>query len=56
VRWRRGSVATVISPEGGETFMLGVEGERAILRSIAEADRGETVSGEELLGELDRRG
>ncbi len=51
-----GVVVTVISAEDDETFRLGAERERAILDSIAEADRGETVSGEEVVGDLDRRG
>ncbi len=51
-----GAVVTVISPEDGETFGLAAEEERAILASIDEAERGETVSGEEILGEFDRRG
>ncbi len=51
-----GAVVTVILAEDDEAFRLGAEGERVILDSISEAERGETISGEELLGELDRRG
>ncbi len=51
-----GAVVTIISTEESETFTLGAEGERALLESMAEAERGETVSGEEILGELYRRG
>ncbi len=49
-----GAVVTVISPEDDET--LGDGEARALLEAIAEAERGETISGEEALGELGRRG
>ncbi len=51
-----GSVVTIIAPEADETFELDPGEERALLASIAEAERGETVSGAEVLRELDSRG
>lgn len=51
-----GAVVTILSAESDETFGLAAEGERALLASMGEAERGETVSGEEILGELDSRG
>ncbi|MBA3792207.1 MAG: hypothetical protein H0X23_13370 [Rubrobacter sp.] len=50
-----GAVVTVIVSEDDETFRLGPEGEQALLASIAEAESGETVSGEEVLRRLDGR-
>lgn len=51
-----GAVVAVISSEdGGETFRLGPEEEQEILTSVAEAERGETISGEEILDGLDSR-
>ncbi len=42
------------SPKDRGTFTLGPEAEAALLASIEEADRGEVISGEELLRELQR--
>jgi hypothetical protein len=50
-----GMVVTILAPEDGGTFTLGPQAEAALLVSIEEADRGEVISGEELLQEL-RRG
>ncbi len=47
-----GMFVTILAPEGHESFTLGPEAEAALLASIDEADRGEVVSGEELLKEL----
>ena len=50
-----GSIVTVLAREAEETFELTAEEEAELLLSIAEADRGETVSGEEVLKGLPRR-
>jgi hypothetical protein len=44
-----GAVVTVLARESDETFRLSPEEEAELLLSIAEADRGETVSLEEVL-------
>lgn len=49
-----GLVVTILAPEARGTFTLGPEAEAALLASIEEADRGDTISGEELLRELRR--
>jgi hypothetical protein len=49
-----GMVVTILTPEDRGTFTLGPEAEAALLASIEEADRGEVISGEELLRELRR--
>ena len=49
-----GMVVTILAPEDQGTFTLGPEAESALLASIEEADRGEVISGEELLRELRR--
>ncbi|HVT19526.1 MAG TPA: hypothetical protein VHQ90_25515 [Thermoanaerobaculia bacterium] len=49
-----GTVVTILAPEDEETFSLGAEAEAALLTSIQEADRGEVISGDELLRELRR--
>lgn len=51
-----GAVVTVISSEDDETFELEPEEERALLASIAEAERGEIVDREEVLRRLGSRG
>ena len=56
VTLEEGSVVTVLAREGEGTFELTPEEEAELLLSIAEADRGETVSGEEVLEGLPRRG
>jgi len=55
VTLEEGSVVTVLSREGAATFEFTPEEEAEILLSIGEADRGETVSGEEVLESLPRR-
>ena len=47
-----GLVVTILAPDDRSVFTLGPEAEAALLASIHEADRGETISGEELLREL----
>lgn len=49
-----GMVVTILAPEECGTFTLNPEAEAALLTSIEEADRGEVISGEELLRELKR--
>ena len=55
VALEEGSVVTVLAREAEETFELTPEEEAELLLSFAEADRGETVSGEEVLENLPRR-
>ena len=50
-----GSSVTVLASDGEEGFTLSAEEEAELLLSIEEADRGETVSGEEVLKKLARR-
>lgn len=50
-----GTVVTILALEGRESFALGPEAETELLLAIEEAERGEFVSGDELLREL-RRG
>lgn len=40
-----GRTVTVLAPEQGETFVLDSQAEASLLAAIAEADRGETVTG-----------
>jgi len=47
-----GAVVTVLARESEETFRLSPEEEAELLLAIGEADRGETVSLEEVLGKL----
>ena len=47
-----GSTVTVIAPEQDEAFVLDSEAEAALLAAIAEADRGEVITGEQLLSKL----
>jgi hypothetical protein len=51
-----GAVVTVLAPEDSETFELSPEAKAALLAAIGEADRGEVVSGDEVLRKLDRNG
>lgn len=55
VTLEEGSVVTVLAREAEETFELTPEEEAELLLSIAEADRGEMISGEEVLESLPRR-
>jgi hypothetical protein len=50
-----GTVVTVLARESNETFEVPPELEAELIESIAEAQRGETVSAEELLRRLRRR-
>jgi len=47
-----GAVVTALARESDETFCLSPEEEAELLLSIEEADRGETVSMEEVLEKL----
>ena len=49
-----GMVVTILAPEDSGTFTLSPEAETALLASIAEAYRGEIISGEKLLQELQK--
>jgi stringent starvation protein B len=49
-----GAVVTILTREHGAGFTLSIEEENDLLESIAEADRGETISAEELFVRLDR--
>ncbi len=49
-----GSVVTVVTPETAEEVVLSPEEEAELLEAIAEADRGETISADELFARLDR--
>jgi hypothetical protein len=49
-----GSVVTVVARDGEETFDVSPEEERALLEAIAQADRGQVVSWEELREQLRR--
>lgn len=50
-----GTIVTVVAPEGQDAFELREEDEAALLRSIAQADRGEVVPASAVLGRLPRR-
>ena len=49
-----GAVVTILARETEETFEVPVELEAELLESIAQADRGETISAAELLKRLRR--
>jgi hypothetical protein len=51
-----GETVTVLLRESSETFELTPEDEAEILESIASIDRGEFISGEELLERIRRFG
>jgi hypothetical protein len=51
-----GAAVTVLLAEGDETFLADPETERMLLESIAQCERGQTVSFESVLQELRRRG
>jgi hypothetical protein len=51
-----GSAVTVVLREGDETFELTADEEAELLASIAQIERGEFISGEELLERLRRFG
>jgi hypothetical protein len=50
-----GASVTVLSRDGEKGFTLSPEEEAELLLAIAEADRGETISSEEVLAKLARR-
>jgi hypothetical protein len=47
-----GCTVMVLAPGPDETFVLDAASEEALLAAMGEADRGETISGEELMNEL----
>ncbi len=47
-----GCTVTVLAPEHDEVFALDVQTEAALLAAMAEADRGEVITGEQLLSKL----
>lgn len=49
-----GATVTIFTPESEAFFLLSPEDEAELLESIAEADRGETISAEELFARLDQ--
>jgi stringent starvation protein B len=49
-----GSVVTVLTREPGKGVLLTPDEEVALLEAIDEAERGETISPEELFARLDR--
>lgn len=49
-----GTVVTILARESGETFVVPPELEAELLESIAEAERGEFISADELLQRLRR--
>ncbi|MGH8527188.1 MAG: hypothetical protein ACREXY_24175 [Gammaproteobacteria bacterium] len=49
-----GAVVTILAREADETFEVPAELEAELLESIAQAERGETISAEELLERLRR--
>lgn len=51
-----GSIVTVLAKDADETFELDAAAERALLESIAEANRGETVHADQVLRALRGRG
>jgi len=49
---KEGTTVTVLAPEQDEAFELDTEAEAALLAAIAEADRGEVITGKQLLSRL----
>lgn len=49
-----GETVTVLTQESEQEVHLSPEDETELLEAIAEADRGETISAEELFARLDR--
>lgn len=54
-RLEEGASVTVLARDGERGFSLSAEEEAELLLSVAEADRGETVSADEVLARLARR-
>ncbi len=50
-----GSVVTVLTPDSSGEVFLDADDEAALLEAIAEAERGETISPEELFARLSKR-
>ena len=50
-----GCTVTVLAPEQDEVFELDAEAEASLLAAIAEADRGEVITDEQLLSRLRNR-
>lgn len=53
---KEGEIVTVLKQEPEEDVVLSPEEEAELLAAIAEADRGETISAEELFARLRRIG
>lgn len=49
-----GSTVTVLTRDPSQGVLLSAEDEVALLQALAEAERGETISAEELFERLDR--
>ncbi len=49
-----GETVTVLTQESEQEVFLSPEDEEQLLEAVAEADRGETISAEELFARLDR--
>lgn len=49
---KEGCTVALIVPEQDEAFVLDAEAEASLLAAMAEADRGEVISGEELIDKL----
>jgi hypothetical protein len=49
-----GSTVTILTSDPEDEVYLSAEEEEGLLESMAEADRGETISAEELFARLDR--
>ncbi len=47
-----GAAVTVLAREGDETFELDADQEAELLKSLAQADRGEVIPAEEVLDRL----
>ena len=47
-----GAIVTVLTQEGDETFELGPEQETQLLAAIGEAERGEAITGSQLLQQI----
>ena len=50
-----GAVVTVVAREDDETFDVTAEDEAALLAAIEEADRGNLIAAEDVIGRLRRR-
>lgn len=50
-----GAVVTVLTPDASGEVFLDATAEAALLEALAEAERGETISPEELFARLDKR-